>query len=291
MLARSTACRQGLGPGLHEGDVDQQQAAVADQQVGRLDVAVGQAGVPQPPDDPQAVVDHAIGDLGLAQLHRPVEELGDQQVLPFGGELHEPERGRAGQPGPLHQRQRVVLLLDQPPHAVERLLVLQPAVQQLPAQLVPPVRAQMALGVQLAEQLPGRVALDGDPQRRGAGRAGQAERLDVLDDQAELVSQGTPDRLAAGPADVQVGAAASPVGDRVDLVGGEAAKQQQRDRHPDTHADQHVGGGFDAQRDPGHADQRDHRGHQPLAGVAPATLWHQRVQHPHEDRRQEGDLY
>src|ERR687896_616208 len=53
------------GAGLDEGHVDQQHAAVADQQVGRLDVAVGQPGVPQLADDPQAVVDDGVVDLGL----------------------------------------------------------------------------------------------------------------------------------------------------------------------------------------------------------------------------------
>jgi hypothetical protein len=163
MLARSTACLQGAGAGLHEGHVDQQQPPVAHQQVGRLNVTVGQAGVPQPADDRQAVVDHLVVDLHLAELHRAGEELADQQILPLRGQLHEPERRRAGQPGPLHQRQRVVLLLDQPPHGVERLLVLQPPVQQLPAQLVPAVGAQVALGVQLTEQQPWRVARHGDP--------------------------------------------------------------------------------------------------------------------------------
>ena len=146
----------GLAPGarvgLDEGDVDQQHAAVADQQVGRLDVAVGQPRIPQPADDAKAVVDHALVDLGVAELGGVVEELGDQQVLAFGGELDHPVGRRRGQAGVAQQPQRVVLLLDQPADGVERLLVLQAAVQQLPAQLVPAVRAQMAAGVQLAEQ-------------------------------------------------------------------------------------------------------------------------------------------
>jgi hypothetical protein len=78
------------GADLGEEHVDQQQPVVADQQVGRLDVAVGQAGVPQLADDPQAVVDDLVVDLGLAQLGRAVEELGDQQVLTLGGQLHDP---------------------------------------------------------------------------------------------------------------------------------------------------------------------------------------------------------
>jgi len=101
--------------------------------------------------------------------------------------------------------QGVVLLLDQPAHGVERLFVLQAAVEQLPAQLVPAVGAQVAAGVQLAEQDGRRVAGDLDAQRGGAGRAGQAERLDLLDLQAELVGQGPADGLTTGPADVQVG--------------------------------------------------------------------------------------
>jgi hypothetical protein len=88
----------GAGAGLDEGHVDQQQAAVPDQQVGRLDVAVGQPGRPQPPDDRQAVVDHLVVDGGLAQLGGPGEELGDQQVLPFRGQLDEAVRVGLGSP-------------------------------------------------------------------------------------------------------------------------------------------------------------------------------------------------
>ena len=49
----------------------------------------------------------------------------------------------------------------------------------LAGELVPAVGPQVAAGVQLAEQLPGRVALDRDPQRDRAGRAGQPERRDL----------------------------------------------------------------------------------------------------------------
>jgi hypothetical protein len=189
-----------------------------------------------------------------------------------------------------HQPQGVVLLLDQPPHAVERLLILQPPVQQLPAELVPAVGAQVALGVQLAEQPPGRFTLDGDLERGGAGRTGQPERLDLLHHEAELVGQGPPDCLAAGTGDIEVGAAAPPVDNREHLVGGEPAEGQQREGDPDAHRDQDVAGGVDPQRDAGHGDQGEQRRHQPLAGAAPAALGHQRVQHPHEDRREKGDL-
>jgi hypothetical protein len=102
---------------------------------------VGQPGVPQLADDAEAVVDDALVDLGLAQLGGAGEELGDQQVLPLRGELDDPVGSRGGQPGQVELVQGVVLLLDQPPHGVERLLVLQPPVEQLPAELVPTVGA------------------------------------------------------------------------------------------------------------------------------------------------------
>ena len=88
---------------------------------------------------------------------------GVSSATPYGG---------AGQPGPLHQGQRVVLLLDQPLDGVERLLVLQAAVQQRPAELVGAVGTEVAAGVQLAEDIAGGagLVLDLDPQRGGAGR-------------------------------------------------------------------------------------------------------------------------
>src|SRR4029453_5091886 len=164
-------------PGLNEGAVDQQHTALADQQVGRLDVAVGQPRLPQPPDDSQAVVDEAPIALAPPPLDGPAEEPGDQQVLPRRGELHEPEGHRAGEPGVAAEPQGVVLLLDEAADGVEGLLVLEAAVQQLPAQLVPAVGAQVAAGVQLAEVLLWRLALHGDPQRGRPGGAGQPELL------------------------------------------------------------------------------------------------------------------
>jgi hypothetical protein len=71
----------GLAPGggaeFDEGHVDQQQPPIADQQVGRLDVTVSQPSLPELADDLEAVVDHALGDFGFAQLDRVGEELGD----------------------------------------------------------------------------------------------------------------------------------------------------------------------------------------------------------------------
>src|SRR5512132_33507 len=104
-------------------------------------------------------------------------------MLPLGGQLHEPERGGSRQPCIPTEPQRVVLLLDQPADGVERLLVLQPPVQQFPAELVPAVRAQVALGVQLAElDLPNGPGSQGSSNRTSHMRwppplLGRARRL------------------------------------------------------------------------------------------------------------------
>ena len=84
MLARSTAWRQGPGVDLGEEHVDQVQLAVADQQVGRLDVAVGEVRIPELADDAQPLVDDGVVDLGLTDLFGAVDELKDDQVLPLG---------------------------------------------------------------------------------------------------------------------------------------------------------------------------------------------------------------
>ena len=102
--------------------------------------------------------------------------------------------------------------------------------------------------------------------------------------------QGAADGLPAGPADVQVGAAAPPVADREDLVGHEPAEGQQRDGHPDDRAEQHVGRGVEAERDPGQARQGDDRGRRPLAGLPPVALRHQRVEDADQARGQDRDL-
>jgi hypothetical protein len=87
-----------------------------------------------------------------------------------------------------------------------------------------------------------------------------------------------------------VGAAAAPVGDREDLVGGEHPEAEQRDRDPDGDGDQRVGGGVGAQRDPAQRGQGDQRTRDQLAQGAPATLRDQRVQDPDEHQRDDGDL-
>jgi hypothetical protein len=119
---------------------------------------------PQIANDRETLVDDRVVHGRLVDLGGAVEELGDHQVLPLRGELHHAVGLGAGQAGALHQRQRVVLLLHEPPHGVERLLVLEPAVQQGAAELVGAVGAQVAPGIQLGEQPPVPVALDLDAQ-------------------------------------------------------------------------------------------------------------------------------
>ena len=92
----------------------------------------------------------ASSTLGVAELVAVLEELGHEQVLPLGGQLDEAVRLRPGHARVAHHAQRVVLLLDEPAHGVERLLVLQPPVEQLPTELVPAVRAQVGARVELA---------------------------------------------------------------------------------------------------------------------------------------------
>jgi hypothetical protein len=154
---------------LGEGHVDQQQLPVADHQVARLDVAVGDPRVPQRADQLQPLVDHLVVDVGAADFHRAVEELGDQQVLPLRGDLDDAVGLGYRDPDVLQQAQRVVLVLGQAPHGLEGMLVLQGAVEDRPPQLVPAIGADVALGVQLAEQVLLRAALGPQPQRRGAG--------------------------------------------------------------------------------------------------------------------------
>ena len=139
----------------------------------------------------------------------------------------------------------------------------------------------MTAGVQLAEQLSGRVPLDGDPQRGGAGRAREPERLDLGDGQAELVLQ--PGRIAApGAGDVQVGGAAAAVADREDLVGGEQAEQGERDGDPDGRTDQDVGRGLGTKRDASQPGQCHHPSCRQLAPLPPACTWDQGVQDHHQ---------
>ena len=121
---------------------------------------MGNARVPQEPNHAESVVDQLIVDRGLTQLDRTVEEFSDQQVLTLGRELEEAEGLRARYARVADDAQGVVLLLHETAHGIERLLVLEAAVEELAADLVPAVRPQVRLGVELAEQVARRRSLD-----------------------------------------------------------------------------------------------------------------------------------
>ena len=58
--------------------------AVLDEEVGRLDVPMGDAGIPELADEGKAFVDDLVVDLGVADLLGAIEELRDEQVLRSG---------------------------------------------------------------------------------------------------------------------------------------------------------------------------------------------------------------
>ena len=220
-------CRAHLG----EGDVDQQQAAVTDQQVGRLDVAVGQSSVPHLANDQQPVVDDLLVDRGVAQLRRPGEELGDQQVLPVRGELDEAVRRRARQPGVTAEPQCVILLLDEAADAFER----RSSSSRPYRSCRPSLYQRSERTCERAYSLPNRYP-PGSPARRSriglrpAG-AGQPERLDAGHLDAHLLIQRAPDRLAARAAEVKMRTVRAAVDHRERLLRGEQPHPQQRHRH------------------------------------------------------------
>ena len=103
------------------------------------------------------------------------------------------------------RRSGVVLVLDEPAHGLERRLVLEPAVEDGPAELVPAVGPDVVHRVELGEQVRVGVAGDAEPQRGRAARPVEADRLDVEHREAELVLHRLADGLAAPTADIEVG--------------------------------------------------------------------------------------
>ena len=108
MLARSTAWRHGDGRTCTKARSIRYDLAVADQQVRGLDVAMGEAGVPQPADEQPGlrrspvVVDRRRSPISFAA----VEELGDQQVLALGGDLDDAVGGGGRDAGVAQEPQR-----------------------------------------------------------------------------------------------------------------------------------------------------------------------------------------
>ena len=245
--------------------------------------------VPELADQQQALVDHVVVDVGVTQLDRAGEELGDDHVLALGSDLHDSVRLGRGDPRIPQQPQGVVLVLDEPPYRLERMLVLQRAVEDHPPHLVPAIGADVALRVQLREQVPLRTALDPQPERRRAGRRFQADGLDLEHGQPELVMHGQPDRVAAPAADVDVGGPAPPVHDGKDLVRGEVTERRDRYRHAERDAEQHVVGVIDGQVQPGQAEHGDCHGRRCLGVGARPARYDQAVHRSDEEKRDPGD--
>ena len=100
-----------------------------------------------------------IGDLGVADLDGVVEELHDDHVLAFRGDLDDAVRFGGRQAFVVHQPERVILVLDEPTHGPERRLVLERAVQDRASKLVPPVGSNVVLGVELGEHIAVRLVI------------------------------------------------------------------------------------------------------------------------------------
>ena len=83
------------GPDRGEGHVDEQHLAVADQEVGGLDVAMGEPTATAA--GPRRARCRSTPSSTLASpIRRPREELGHEEVLPLRGDLHEPVRWQVG---------------------------------------------------------------------------------------------------------------------------------------------------------------------------------------------------
>ena len=94
MLARSTASRHGDGRTCANAVSMRKRWPSLHHQVRGLDVAVREPAVPQLPDQREALVDDGVVDVGVADLLRAVEELGDEQVFALGRELDDARRRR-----------------------------------------------------------------------------------------------------------------------------------------------------------------------------------------------------
>ena len=152
MFARSTACRHGDGRTSRPETSISWRWPSTFEEVGRLDVAVRQARVPELAHQREALVDDGVVDLGVPERLGAREELGGQEVLAVGRELHGAVGLRHAEPVVIEQPQGVVLVVDQASHRAERSLVLQLPVHDRAADPVPAVRAEVARGEDLAEE-------------------------------------------------------------------------------------------------------------------------------------------
>ena len=251
--------------------------------------AVGEAGVPELAHDGQRLVDHVVVDLGHTELLGAVEELGDEQVLALGSELDDAVRRGRRDAGVAEHPGRVVLVLDEAAHALERPFVLQAAVQDRAAELVPAVGPHMAHRIELPEEVSIRGAGDLQPQRRRTTGTLEADRLDVDDGQAHLLVHGAADRHPPRTADVEMGRLAAPVRHRERLVGREPSKGVDEDGHGERHAECRVEGVVDPEVDAGGSEDRDHAGGHDLGGHPGTPGDDERVGDADRQDRDDGD--
>ncbi len=142
-------------------------------------------------------------------------------TMPYGAAV--------GMPTSRSSRSRVVLVLDEPAHRLERRFVLEPPVEDGAPELVPAVGPHVVHRVELAEQVRVGIARDPQPQRCRSARAFEPDRLDVEDREAELVLHRVPDRLAARPPTSRCAVLPAAVRDREHLVRREEAERVERD--------------------------------------------------------------
>ena len=275
MLARSTACRHGLGR--TSAKAESMTNSVPSRTI-RLAGLMSRWAMPishirRTTDSPWSMIASSISASPTS--FGAGDELGDQQVLALRGDLDDPERVGHGQPGVGEQPQDVVLVLHQPADAVVRLLVLEPAVEQRPAELVPAVGAHVGGRVELAEDvallvLGVAVGLDGDLQRRRAARPGQPERLRRR--WRARPSWSCSARMMASPAiarHVEVRGPAAAVAHGVDGVGGEQPERGQRRGDAEDDAGQDAGRVVLREVEPGQRGDHEQPADRPLADGPP----------------------
>ena len=161
----------------------------------------------------QALVDDGVVDLGVADLLRAVEELGDEQVLALRRELDDAHRlqrsgcrrrASAAACSPRTRRAGAPTGTAPRPRGGRRGSC---------ARACTSGRSARGSSRRASRRGGGR-SRGGEAQRRRAARPGERERLDVDDAQAELLLDGAADGLATPPADVEVGRLAPAVADR-----------------------------------------------------------------------------
>ena len=179
----------------------------------------------------------------------------------------------------MQQAQGVVLVGDQAPHRAEGILILQRAVQDAPPQLVPAVGADVALGVELGEE----VLVVGPPSTRsrsGVEPADDSRPTGLISVTVSPSWSRTAVRIASPrrPLDIHVSGLAAAVDDREHLVRGEETERRDRYRDTERDAEEHVIGVIDGQVHAGQAEQGyDHGSHD--LGVGAGAARHDQAVH------------